>query len=168
MSHLIDFYLDSNWQTKALKPIVPTLPDNAMGEEPDQTAASLGTAPSGRDDSDLSSYTCHSLLKGLCERLMRNGYEAAMCRLAQDSLPGKNLMLASLDDSLSSEITKISERYAADFPPQASSANSSATVIVDAQNAQLLEVVTRRVLEDDKDYRASLAEYNSLAAKPPP
>ena len=77
-------------------------------------------------------------------------------------------MLTALDDSISGELQKISEKYAADFPATAVSPDAlpSSTMIVDSAS-QTLEVVTRRVLDDDKDYRAPLAEYNSLVSKIP-
>jgi hypothetical protein len=167
MSYLIDFYLSPEWyaQTFQLSEASATASARNLDDDaPDAEQADQQT----QSDSVLSSYSCHPLLKGLLERLMRNGHEGSMCRMSGESIPGKHLMLTSLDESISVELSKISEKYTADFPATATSpdASPSSTVIVDSAS-QTLEVVTRRVLEDDKDYRTSLAEYNSLASKIP-
>jgi hypothetical protein len=167
MAYLIDFYLSPEWHAKTFKLPEVGLTVSSINLDEDARDAEQADQQS-QSDLALSSYSCHPLLKGLLERLMRNGYEGAMCRMSGESVPGKHLMLTALDDSISGELQKISEKYTADFPATAVSpdASPSSTMIVDSAS-QTLEVVTRRVLDDDKDYRATLAEYNSLVSKIP-
>jgi hypothetical protein len=168
MDYLIESYISPDWYSKAFPGISDGMPSESRALEDDGNEGMLPDSISSGEQGDayLSSYTCHPLLKGLLERLMRNGYESSMCRLAQDSVPGKNLMVASLDESLANEINKIAERYTVDFPPVPQGLDSQkTTVIVDPGSVQPLEVVTKKVLEDDKDYRLTLAEYNAVVAK---
>ena len=169
MSYLIDYYLSPEWHAKTFNfdDLKLTATSTSIHEE----VCEVQPADQMLDQSDsafLSSYSCHPLLKGLLERLMRNGYEPSMCRLANESVPGKHLLMTALDDSLNTELNKIADKYTVDFPATASVSDATQTWIHDPANTQPpLEVVTKRVLEDDKDYRVTLGEYNSLVARKP-
>ena len=77
-------------------------------------------------------------------------------------------MMTALDDSLNTELLKIVDRYTGDFPVTTEVPDAPHTWIHDPANTQPpLGVTTKRVLDDDKDYRATLGEYNALVAKTP-
>ena len=89
--------------------------------------------------------------------------------MAADSVPGKNLNLTNLDESLSADLAKIIERYIYmnDFPPTISEAVDAPTTVIPNAMApmQPLEAVNQRVVDDDSDYRLNIAEYNSLVSQ---
>jgi len=170
MSYLIDVYMSFTWYQKSfgIDPngitCQPARPDVADGE-----ADSIGDCDDCSMDGstfELSAYTCHAPLVSFLERLCRNGFETAMCRLCQQSAPGKNLNITFLDEALSKDLTRITEKYNADFPPQGVTVEPT-KVILQPGSSDSLEVVTKVVLDDDKDYRHALAAYNARAAEPP-
>ena len=168
MSYLIDYYLSPDWHAKTFNFDETKLTATATSTQEEGCEVQPDQMLDQSDSAFLSSYSCHPLLKGLLERLMRNGYEPSMCRLANDSVPGKNLMITALDDSLNTELQKITDRYTGDFPATTSVPDAPHTFIHDPANTQPpLEVTTKRVLDDDKDYRVTLGDYNTLVAKTP-
>ena len=165
-----------------LRSVLPKFDDLIKSYESDSWYAQFNVAPDGsfislettgdkdeksddeaeKDEVDsVSTFVTYGPLQSLLRRLMKGGYEAALCKLARESVPGKALSMNLIkDDPLGKALSDIRAKYEQDYP---------VNVKVDVEPARQvhsgLEVVHRIEISNEDEYKSMLADYNAKATR---
>jgi hypothetical protein len=141
------------------------------GHRVDQQAVDATSSQDMEEDSEIreqtivipaSSYSCHSPLISLVERLFRNTLEPTLCKLSMSSLPGKALDLTAPGiDAIKVTLDQVAEKYRSDFPVEV--AQPAGSRVMHDQQDKVMEVVTEVSIEDNFEYNSRLAKYNAEA-----
>ena len=136
-------------------------------DQDDPAEATVGAEEKGET---LSMYECHRPLSLLLTRLSSNAYEATLCKLAGNAIPGKSLDLSTDGEIIKKQIDEAEELYKKDFPlaPVATMMSAHtvrhAAVSGSASGSELEVKVADAAIESSEDYMEKLAAHNKEAA----
>ena len=165
-----------------LRSVLPKFDDLIKSYESDSWYAQFNVAPDGsfisldtggdkdeksddeaeKDEVDVvSTFVTYGPLQSLLKRLMKGGYEAPLCKLARESVPGKALSMNLIrEDPLGKALSDIRAKYEQDYP-----VNVRVEVEPARQVHSGLEVVNRVEITNEDEYKSMLADYNAKATR---